>query len=88
MKKINTNKVFHAESIYFNSGEAALHDKMILFVDNFLIVGNDVNDTAPTMYNVNEIKKIEGAEDLFYYLQRKDDSLETSEKRHQAIKLS
>jgi hypothetical protein len=65
MQRININKPLKCKAIYLKgNNNKPLRDRHIYIAGNFLIVGQDENDTAPTWYNVDQVVKLEGVEEI------------------------
>jgi len=63
MQNLNTNRPLKAKAIYLKgNNNKPLRDRCIYIAGNFLIVGQDENDTAPTWYSVDQVIKLEGVE--------------------------
>lgn len=57
-----TNKPLKAGRIYIKDNAEPLKDKIIIFTDTFLVVGDNEDDQSPTLYNIEQIVKLEGVE--------------------------
>lgn len=64
MKKLNLNKPLEVQAIYFKGNSKPLRNRIVFIADNFLIVGQDEEDTAPTWYNMDKVEKLEGVTEL------------------------
>ena len=65
MQRININKPLKCKAIYLKgNNNKPLRGRHIYIAGNFLIVGQDENDTAPTWYSVDQVIKLEGVEAL------------------------
>lgn len=64
MKRLNVNKPLRVKAIHIKGSSKPLHDRVVYIADNFLIVGQDEGDTAPTWYNIDKIDKLEGVKEL------------------------
>ena len=65
MQRININKPLKCKAIYLKgNNNKPLRDRCVYIAGNFLIVGQDENDTAPTWYNVDQVNKLEGVEQI------------------------
>lgn len=57
-----TNKLLKAGRIYIKDNAEPLKDKIIIFTDTFCVVGDNEDDNSPTLYNLEQIVKLEGVE--------------------------
>lgn len=64
MRKLDMSKPLKVKAIYLKGNNRPLQDRCVFVAGNFLIVGKDEEDTAPTWYNMNSIHKLEGVEYL------------------------
>lgn len=65
MQRISINKPLKCKAIYIKgNNNKPLRDRLIYIARSFLIVGQDDNDTAPTWYNVDQVIKLEGVEEI------------------------
>lgn len=63
MQNLNVNRPLKAKAIYLKgNNNKPLRDRCVYIAGNFLIVGQDENDTAPTWYNIDQVIKLEGVE--------------------------
>lgn len=53
-------KFKQVEALYIKGQEEPIKDCAVFFLDNFVIVATDQNETAPTWYNINIVEKLEG----------------------------
>lgn len=60
INKVNTNRALSVKAIHFNDDKAPLKNCIIYVLDRFIIVFNDADDTAPTWYNIDTIKQLDG----------------------------
>ena len=52
------------KAIHLKGNRQTITDSIIMFADSFLIVAQDENDVSPTWYNIDQISKLEGVEEL------------------------
>lgn len=64
VKRLDLNKPLKVKGIYIKGNSKPLHDRICFIAGNFLIVAKDENDTAPTWYNVDQVNKLEGVEQI------------------------
>ena len=65
MQRLNINKLLKCKYIYLKGNNYnPLRDRYLYIADNFLIVGKNENDTAPTWFNVDQIARLEGVEEV------------------------
>ena len=64
VKRLDINKPLKVKGIYIKGNSKPLHDRICFIAGNFLIVAKDENDTAPTWYNVDQVNKLEGVEQI------------------------
>ena len=64
MEKLNIYRPLRAQAIYLKGNSKPLRDRIIFVSSNFLIVGKDINDTAPTWYNIDLVNRLEGVEPI------------------------
>ena len=55
-----SGKFKQVKALYVKGEPEPIRDCAIYFLDNFVIVATDQNDTTPTWYNINLIEKLEG----------------------------
>ena len=63
-QRIITNRPLRARTIYFKDNSEPLRDRVIWLAANYLVVGVDENDEAPTWYNADRVDRLEGVEEL------------------------
>ena len=63
MERINILKPLKVKAIVFKN-DPTLFDRVVYIAGDFLIVGQDEEDTAPTWYNLDQIDRLEGVEQL------------------------
>lgn len=64
MERININEPLKAAAIYLKGSSKPLRNRIIWVAYNFLVVAQDIEDTAPTWYNVDKVDRLEGVEQL------------------------
>ena len=64
MQRISIDKPLRVKAIYLKGNTEPLQDKLVWIAYNFLVVAQDENDTAPTWYNVDNVDRLEGVEEL------------------------
>ena len=65
MQRLNITKPLKCKAIYLKgNNNKPLRDRHMYIAGNFLVVGKDENDTAPTWYNVDKVDKLEGVEEI------------------------
>lgn len=64
MQRINANRIMHVAAIYLKGNSKPLQDRYILITERFIIVAKDTEDAAPTWYNVDQVNKLEGVEQI------------------------
>ena len=64
MQRLNINKPLRVKNIYFKGKGQPIHNCIVWVAANFLVVAKDENDTAPTWYNVDNVDRLEGVEEL------------------------
>ena len=64
MKRLNINKPLKAAAVYIKGSSKPLRNRIIWIAANFLVVAQDENDTAPTWYNVDQVSRMDGVEQL------------------------
>lgn len=64
MNRLNITKPLKVKALYLKGNSKPLHDRIVYIAGNFLIVGQDEEDTAPTWYNMDKIDKLEGVEQI------------------------
>lgn len=63
-EKLITNKPLRARAVHILNNPEPLEDRVIWFFGDFVIVGLNDMDTAPTWYNTSVVMKLEGVEPL------------------------
>ncbi len=63
-EKLITNKPLRARAVHIKNNPEPLEDRVIWFFGDFVIVGLNDTDTAPTWYNQSIVMKLEGVEPL------------------------
>ena len=64
MLKLELTKPYKAKAIHLKGSSKALRDRIVFIAGNFLVVAQDMNDTAPTWYNVDQVNRLEGVEQI------------------------
>jgi hypothetical protein len=64
MLKLELTKPYKAKAIHLKGSSKPLRDRIVFIAGNFLVVAQDMNDTAPTWYNVDQVVKLEGVEQI------------------------
>ena len=64
MKRLELTKPLKAKAIYLKGNSKPLRDRIIFIAGNFLVVAKDEEDTAPTWYNVDQVNRLEGVEQM------------------------
>ena len=64
MQRISIDKPLRVKAIYLKGNTEPLQDKLVWIAYNFLVVAQGENDTAPTWYNVDNVDRLEGVEEL------------------------
>lgn len=64
MQTIPRNAILRVRTIHFMDGveHEPISDVFAWVTDNFIIVANDINDTAPSWYNVATVASMEAVE--------------------------
>lgn len=62
MTKLELTKPYKAKAIHLKGNSKPLRDRIVFIAGNFLVVAQDMNDTAPTWYNVDQVNRLEGVE--------------------------
>lgn len=62
MERININRTLRVKAIYFKGNTEPLKNRLVWVAANFLVVAKDENDTAPTWFNTDQVKRMEGVE--------------------------
>ena len=60
MAKVDLNKPLQVDLIYIKGRPDPIQNRVVFMLDNFIIVADNMNDTAPTWYNVNLIERLVG----------------------------
>lgn len=63
-EQLITNKPLKAKAVYILNAPEPLKDRVIWFFGDFVIVGLNDMDSAPTWYNQSIVMKLEGVEPL------------------------
>ncbi len=63
-EQLITNKPLKAKAVYILNAPEPLEDRVIWFFGDFVIVGLNDMDSAPTWYNQSIVMKLEGVEPL------------------------
>ena len=61
-EQLITNKPLKAKAVYILNAPEPLEDRVIWFFGDFVIVGLNDMDSAPTWYNQSIVMKLEGVE--------------------------
>ena len=64
MKRLELNKPLKVKAIYLKGNSKPLRNRIVYIAGNFLIVGQNEEDTAPTWYNMDKVEKLEGVEQI------------------------
>ena len=64
MLKLELTKPYKAKAIRLKGSSKPLRDRIVFIAGNFLVVAQDMNDTAPTWYNVDQVNRLEGVEQI------------------------
>ena len=64
VKRLELNKPLKVKAIYIKGNSKPLRDRCVYIAGNFLVVAKDEEDTAPTWYNVDQVNKLEGVEQI------------------------
>lgn len=60
MAKVDLNKPLQVGAVYIKGKPDPIQNCVVFVLDHFVIIARNMNDTAPTWYNVNLIEKLEG----------------------------
>lgn len=63
-EQLITNKPLKAKAVHILNNPEPLEDRVIWFFGDFVIVGLNDMDSAPTWYNQSIVMKLEGVEPL------------------------
>lgn len=64
MNKLNINKPLKVAALFLKGNTKPLRNRIVFIAGNFLIVGQDEEDTRPTWYNMDKVDRLEGVEEL------------------------
>lgn len=64
IQSLPRNAILSVQTINFmgSAEHVPLHDKYVWLNGDFIIVANDINDSAPTWYNVATVASMDGVE--------------------------
>ena len=64
MKRLDINKPLKVHELFLKGHKKPISDCVVFIAGNFLVVGVDEEDTAPTWYNVDLIDRLVGVEEI------------------------
>ena len=62
MGTVNNIQPLKCAAVYLKDSKEPLQNKLVYILDNFVIVADNEEDTAPTWYNVDKVDRLEGME--------------------------